>query len=330
MSELSTGSTEPSPPVVEFAPPDIARRHIATWNGLQTDAVEVVRREPFAYGYRASRHLLIMCERAERDDGETLVEGLPRSTLHEYSHKLSFVPAGHQFSGWQKPRALTRVTYFYIDPQRPPDRSRAAFRGNRVQAAPFLLRQGLVGNGAKAQGAGQDIPDAAHRQYAEALSVVMVHELLRLNNTAVPQSSPFEAALPAGRRKRWRSISTSTCSRTFRWRIGRRREAEPLSFRACVQAIIRPAAASLSEQPSHATGQDSAGQSRHVGDAGRLQPGFQRHQFLYDHVSQAYRTDAYGLSPKPGMMGFQRRSRSSMRQCRHKILRGRLNPRNTL
>jgi len=95
MSELSTGLTETSPPVVEFAPPDIARRHIATWNGLQVDAVEVVRREPFAYEYKASRHLLIMCERAERDDGETLVEGLPRSTLHEYSHKLSFVPAGH-------------------------------------------------------------------------------------------------------------------------------------------------------------------------------------------------------------------------------------------
>jgi len=49
MSELSTGLTETSPPVVEFAPPDIARRHIATWNGLQTDTVEVIRREPFTY-----------------------------------------------------------------------------------------------------------------------------------------------------------------------------------------------------------------------------------------------------------------------------------------
>ena len=86
---------------------------------MQTDAVEVIRREPFEAGFKAPRHLLIMCERAERDDGETLVEGLPSSTLHEFSHKLSFVPAGHQFSGWQKPRVLTRVTYFYIDPQGP-------------------------------------------------------------------------------------------------------------------------------------------------------------------------------------------------------------------
>lgn len=154
MSELS--STEISPPVVEFAPPDIARRHIATWNGLQTDAVEVVRREPFAYEYRAAHHLLIMCERAERDDGETVVEGLPRSTLHEYSHKLSFVPAGHRFSGWQKPRAVTRVTYFYIDPQGPLIDPALHFAETEFKPRLFLLRQRLVGNGSKAEGAGQE------------------------------------------------------------------------------------------------------------------------------------------------------------------------------
>ena len=60
-----------------------------------------------------------MCERGERDDGETVVEGLPKSTLHELSRRLSFVPAGHRFSGWQKPRTLARVTYFYIDPRGP-------------------------------------------------------------------------------------------------------------------------------------------------------------------------------------------------------------------
>jgi AraC family transcriptional regulator len=48
----------------------------------RTDTVEVVRREPFEYGFRSSRHLLIMSESGERDDGETVVEGLPKSTLH--------------------------------------------------------------------------------------------------------------------------------------------------------------------------------------------------------------------------------------------------------
>lgn len=201
MSELSTGSAEPSPPVVEFAPPDIARRHTATWNGLQTDAVEVVRREPFAYGYRASRHLLIMCERAERDDGETLVEGLPRSTLHEYSHKLSFVPAGHQFSGWQKPRALTRVTYFYIDPKGPLIDPVLHFAETEFKPRLFFFDKDLWETAQKLKEQAKH-SDAAHRQYAEALSIVLVHELLRLNNTAIPAKQSFRGGLAGWQEKK--------------------------------------------------------------------------------------------------------------------------------
>jgi len=95
MSESAAVSTPTLLPVVQFAPSDIARRRIATWNGIRTDAVEVVRREPFQAGFKAPCHLLIMCERAERDDGETLLEGLPRSRLQEFSRTLSFVPAGN-------------------------------------------------------------------------------------------------------------------------------------------------------------------------------------------------------------------------------------------
>ena len=35
------------------------------------------------------------------------------------SGTLSFVPRGHKVSGWQKPRGLSRKTYFYIDPDGP-------------------------------------------------------------------------------------------------------------------------------------------------------------------------------------------------------------------
>src|SRR5262245_64671786 len=103
MSESAAVSTPILRPVVQFAPSDIARRQSATWSGIRTDTVELVRREPFQAGFRAPCHLLIMCERAERDDGETLVEGLPRSTLQEFSQTLSFVPAGHWFSSWHTP-----------------------------------------------------------------------------------------------------------------------------------------------------------------------------------------------------------------------------------
>ena len=66
------------PPIVEISPPDIARRRLANWGAVQADAVKVTRRETFEYGFQARRPLLVVYERAERHDGETLIEGLPK------------------------------------------------------------------------------------------------------------------------------------------------------------------------------------------------------------------------------------------------------------
>src|ERR1700677_4718991 len=79
---------------VEISPPDIARRQLANWGAIQADAVKVTRRRTFEYRFQARQHLLIAYERAERHEGETLIEGLPKSTLRDFNCKLSFVPAG--------------------------------------------------------------------------------------------------------------------------------------------------------------------------------------------------------------------------------------------
>jgi AraC family transcriptional regulator len=201
MSELGTGWTSSLPPVVQFAPPDIARRRIATWNGIQTDAVEVVRRVPFEYGFRASRHLLIMCERAERDEGETVVEGLPKSTLHELSRTMSFVPADHRFSGWQKPRTLARVTYFYIDPSGPLIDPALRFAETEFKPRLFFFDKDLweTAHKLKAQAGSSG---SGERQYAEALSIVLAHELLRLNNGAGAATHPIRGGLAGWQEKR--------------------------------------------------------------------------------------------------------------------------------
>src|SRR3954462_10707727 len=101
--------------IVKISPPDIACRRLANWGAVQADAVKVTRRETYEYGFQARRHLLVAYERAERHEGETLIEGLPKSTLREFNCKLCLVPAGHRFYGWQTPRVLTRSTYFYIE-----------------------------------------------------------------------------------------------------------------------------------------------------------------------------------------------------------------------
>jgi hypothetical protein len=105
--------------VVAYSPAGIVRRRFEAWPGLKVEAVEVTRRAPFEYSFRAPCHLLIAAELGEREDGETLIEGLPRSNLRVFTHKLTFVPAGHDFRGSQKPRALARAINVYIDPQGP-------------------------------------------------------------------------------------------------------------------------------------------------------------------------------------------------------------------
>ena len=201
MSESAAVSTPILRPVVQFAPSDIARRRIATWNGIQTDAVEVLRREPFEYGFTASRHLLIMCERGERDDGETLVEGLPRSTLQELNRKLTFVPAGHRFCGWQKPRKLTRVTYFYIDPRGPLIDPELRFAESEFTPRLFFFDHDLWETAFKLKAQAVN-PEPGQKQYVEALSVVLMHELLRLNSGAGLAKRPIRGGLAGWQEKK--------------------------------------------------------------------------------------------------------------------------------
>ena len=94
--------------IVDYSPSEIVSRRSAAWPGLLVETVQVLQRQPFEYGFRAPCHLLIAAELGERLDGETFVEGLPRSSLRDFTRKLTFVPAGHDFRGSQRPRALTR------------------------------------------------------------------------------------------------------------------------------------------------------------------------------------------------------------------------------
>jgi AraC family transcriptional regulator len=66
--------------IVDISPPEIVKRKSSAWSGIIVETVEITRHEPFEYRFRAPYHLLIAAELAERDDGETVLEGLPRST----------------------------------------------------------------------------------------------------------------------------------------------------------------------------------------------------------------------------------------------------------
>jgi len=196
-----SGLRSSSPSIVEISPPDIARRRLENWGAIQADNVRIIRRETFECGFQSRRHLLIAYERAERDDGETLIEGLPKSTLREFNCKLSFVPAGHRFYGWQTPRVLTRVSYFYIDLQDRLFDPESGFTCPTISPRLFFFDQAVWDTALKLKAeVGNSNPWS--REYAEALSLVLTQEILRLERATSASVRPLRGGLPAWRQKR--------------------------------------------------------------------------------------------------------------------------------
>lgn len=177
-------------PVVDFMPAEIAGRRAAVWRGMQAESVRILESRPFEYGFQAPYHLLLVTDRAARFDGETSVEGLPKSNLRDLSRTLTFVPAGSQFHGWAKPRLLSRITCLYIDPRGPLLDPELGFAGIAFQPRLFFFDQSLWETAQKLKAEIAQNPPA-DGFYAEALGNVLCHELMRLNGSG--------ALPPAGR-----------------------------------------------------------------------------------------------------------------------------------
>jgi AraC-like DNA-binding protein len=187
--------------LVDIAPSHLVERRFSEWQGLKADVVEVRQRMPFDYRFRSNQHLLIAAEHSERDEGETQVEGLPKSTLHTITGKLTFVPAGHDFYGWQHPRVLMRATFIYIDPRAPLLDEALDFSGVDFQPRLFFFDTDIWRIAAKLKGetisGGQRMP-----HYGEALSVLLGHELIRLNEGAPRARTMTRGGLSGWQQKR--------------------------------------------------------------------------------------------------------------------------------
>jgi AraC family transcriptional regulator len=179
---------------VEIFPADAVKRCTVSWDGMTAEIVQATRAERTEYRFRGPRHLLAVYEQGERREGETFVEGLPRSTLRDFKRKLVFVPAGHEYSDWQKPRALTRVVYFYFDPSKMPTLPQADVAGTPPSPRLFFEDTTLWDTGVKLR---KQIENAGsgNRLYFEALGVVLAHELVRLNAGIRPVEAPVRGGL---------------------------------------------------------------------------------------------------------------------------------------
>ena len=173
---------------VEISPSDAVKRRALAWPGMAAEIVQATRPDRIESRFCAPVHLLAAYERGVRQDGGTVIDGLPKSTLRDLGRKLIFVPAGHEYHDWQEPRILPRVIYFYFDPAGLALSPELGFADMSFAPRLFFENAAVWNTALKLttliERAGSD-----HRLYVEALGVVLAHELVRLN-AGTPGAQP--------------------------------------------------------------------------------------------------------------------------------------------
>jgi AraC family transcriptional regulator len=176
-------TVETSRPAVDISPSHLVGRRALARHGMAAEIVQAKSLDRIEFRFRAPVHLLVVCERAVRREGDTFVEGLPRSTLRDLSRKLTFVPAGHEYYEWQVPRVLTRLTYFYLDPVRLSVQDEPGFTEMPLTPRLFFEDAALSCTARKLQTLIAN-PESNTRRYFEALCLVLAYEVMGVTGAA--------------------------------------------------------------------------------------------------------------------------------------------------
>jgi len=187
-------------PAIDITPARAVTRRFVPLQGITVEFVQAVRRERMTTRYRGPRHLLIVHEQGVRTEGETVLEGAPRSSLRDMRQKLTFVPAGSTYQDWQEPKVLSRAVHVYFDPSDMP------LVPSRNGGAAVLLPRLFFSNATLWEAAVKlasicEADDPASRSYREALGIVLAHEIARLNAGPEADKAPARGGL-AGWQKR--------------------------------------------------------------------------------------------------------------------------------
>jgi AraC family transcriptional regulator len=185
-------STDMLSPTVNVTPHRVVARRGMEWRGMGAEFVQATSHDRVEYSFRSPVHLLAAYEQGVRRAGESHVEGLPRSALRDVAKKLTFVPAGHEYREWYDPRTLTGVTYFYVDPAE----LQAEFQDASGFAPRLFFEDPTIWSTVVKLKQAIQSPGCESRLYVEALGVVLIHELVRLDRGA-PRAEILRGGLAA-------------------------------------------------------------------------------------------------------------------------------------
>ena len=165
---------------MHISPCTTVRRRVATWSNALAELVQATETEKVVTDYHGPWHLLVAYENVTRHDGEAAIDGDYRSNLKEINKKLTFVPAGHEYSEWYDSRSSLRVTFFFLDPQSLSDGNGRGQAARPLVSKLFFEDSILWSTISKITALVQRIRPH-DRSYLNALGSVLLHEVRRVN-----------------------------------------------------------------------------------------------------------------------------------------------------
>ena len=184
-------------PAVAIAPANGVKRRAVSWPGMAAEVVQATNSDRIAFRAHASVHMLVLCERGARRDGETSIEGVPSSTLRDITRKFTFVPAGYGYRDWHEPRTAGRMAFFYFDPEALPLSSRGGKTEQSLAPRLFFEDAALLATAQKLMALIEGHPQADDCAYLEALGAVLAHELVRVNQRSTNSKARVRGGLAA-------------------------------------------------------------------------------------------------------------------------------------
>ena len=185
---------------VEVSPSGVGERRSMMGRNIRAELVQLTSHNRIEFRYCGASHLILAYEQGVRRGGETFVDGMSPATLRDFTRKLTFVPAGHDYFEWHQLHTSARLLYVHFDPAEldcqsglansvSPLNPRLFFEDASLWCTLDKLRSLVVG--------------ASHDSlpYFEALGVVLMHEVLRLSGSAGHSEAPTRGGLAAWQRR---------------------------------------------------------------------------------------------------------------------------------
>jgi len=170
-----------------------------TGRGIRAELIQSMSRNRIEFRYRGPSYLVLAYQQGARCAGETFVDGMSRSTPRDFTRKLTFLPAGHDYFEWHQLQTSARLLYVYFDPSELDVRSALIGASSPLKPLLFFEDVSLWSTVDKLTGL---IASAGRESlpYFEALGAVLMHEVLRLNGCN-GHGAPARGGLAAWQRR---------------------------------------------------------------------------------------------------------------------------------